>query len=317
MNDTLNQKLFDLNDKLKPDVRDAILNIADDFVNSIEVGIRFPILDIILVGSNVGYNYTEESDLDVHIIVSYDDISNNDSLVADLFKAKRSLYNTNHDIKVKGIPVEIYTEDVATSVASNGIYSVINDRWEKKPIKESETTYKEVDKTSAEYKDTLKQIQDLLTNKRVTSEDITNFFDNLRLRRKYSIARDGEYGQFNLVFKSLRADGYFDRLRKHEQELKSDELSLEQLRQSSLEDIKRDRYDCIQKFNLYTKGLNGNRFVYSDDDVETIIVIDAPYNKVASYVRCFNNRFSVQFATKVDCVYFGDNEAKVHFKGGK
>ena len=65
----LNPKLWD-NDKLKCEVKEKILQIVEYFKNYID----FPldIVDINLVGSNASFNYTANSDLDIHIIVSFE-----------------------------------------------------------------------------------------------------------------------------------------------------------------------------------------------------------------------------------------------------
>ena len=54
---------------LLKEVKETIENIADLFIEELsEQDIKFKLKDIILLGSNVSYNYTKDSDLDVHLI---------------------------------------------------------------------------------------------------------------------------------------------------------------------------------------------------------------------------------------------------------
>lgn len=108
--DTLNPLLFD-DDELKPEVKKAIENIADRFIDDLlEDGIKFKLKDIVLVGSNVSYNYTKDSDLDIHLIADSSELDCPDDLYPLLYSAYRSIFNKTYDITIKGIPVELYIE---------------------------------------------------------------------------------------------------------------------------------------------------------------------------------------------------------------
>lgn len=108
--DRLNPLLFE-NNKLKDDVKEAIIKIANKFIDDLkEDGVKFKMKDIILVGSNISYNYTEDSDLDIHIIADKDSLDCSEEVYNLLYGAYRSLFNKNYDITIKDIPVEIYVE---------------------------------------------------------------------------------------------------------------------------------------------------------------------------------------------------------------
>lgn len=137
INDTLNRTLFDNDDELRERVKYKLLNIVEEIQDiAIENEIDLVIKDVVLLGSNCSYNYTKDSDIDLHIIA---DTSGNDctkhhlELIYNLFK---SSFNDKYDIKIKGIPVELYIEENETSANSNGIYSLYSG-WIKKPTKES------------------------------------------------------------------------------------------------------------------------------------------------------------------------------------
>lgn len=109
--DTLNPLLFDENDELKPDIKEAIIKIVNQFIEDLAAdGVKFSLRDIILVGSNVSYNYTKDSDLDIHIVADSESLDCNPEVYTLLYGAYRSLFNKNYDITIKGIPVEIYVE---------------------------------------------------------------------------------------------------------------------------------------------------------------------------------------------------------------
>lgn len=106
----LNPLLFE-NNELKPEIKKAIEKIVNQFVEDLKTdGVKIEVKDVILVGSNVSYNYTKDSDLDIHIIVDKDTLDCDPELYTLLYGAYRSLFNKNYDITIKGIPVEIYVE---------------------------------------------------------------------------------------------------------------------------------------------------------------------------------------------------------------
>ena len=56
------------------DVRDKILEAADNFINFI--GVELDIEDIIMTGSLSNYNWSEFSDVDLHLLVDMDSLKN-------------------------------------------------------------------------------------------------------------------------------------------------------------------------------------------------------------------------------------------------
>ena len=79
--DTLNPKLWNSDNTLKKEVREAILRIVDDFVSKLkEDEIKLELKDIKLVGSNCSYNYTDKSDLDIHLVADTETLECPDNL---------------------------------------------------------------------------------------------------------------------------------------------------------------------------------------------------------------------------------------------
>jgi predicted nucleotidyltransferase len=109
--DTLNPKLWNEDKTLKDEVREKILEIVKEFTNNLEENeIKFKIKDIKIVGSNCSYNYTKDSDLDIHIVMDTKNLECPANLYPLLYSAYRSIFNSKFDIDFYGIPVELYIE---------------------------------------------------------------------------------------------------------------------------------------------------------------------------------------------------------------
>lgn len=221
VHDTLNPKLWD-GDKLKSDVREAALEVADTFMKDLEI--QFTPVDILLLGSNASYNYTDHSDLDLHLVANYDLMDASPEIVQAMYNSARAQFNKNYDITIKGIGVELYVEDVHTSTISNGIYSVMHDEWIKYPLK---IEVPDVD-LEPELSDTYDMVNEAIAEYNLDAIDDT--INELYRMRKNSIAVDGEYGKGNLIFKEIRNAGLLDELKVARLELLSSELSLESLK---------------------------------------------------------------------------------------
>lgn len=224
--ETLNSKLFDENNKLKEDVREALLNVKDEFLKDLsENKIPLRVIDIWLVGSNASFNYTDKSDIDLHIIANLDDVCEDTCLLQILYNYVKAAFNKRHDISIKGLPVEVYIQDVNSNSVSNGIYSLQEDEWIKFPEQLPEY---ETDTTK------LVGLQDLLriynTLDRTNIEQIKSLIDYAYIIRQKGLV-EGEFSDGNLSFKEFRNLGYLDELKDLVAELRSKELSLESLQQ--------------------------------------------------------------------------------------
>ena len=101
------------------------------------LGIDFFIYDIHFTGSLANYNWSEFSDVDLHILVDmneFDESAGSDSvilhkIVKDFFDCKRQIWNNAHDITVKGFEVEVYIQDTDEKHESTGVYSILNNKF--------------------------------------------------------------------------------------------------------------------------------------------------------------------------------------------
>ena len=223
---SLNPKLFifDNNNyyKLKPEIQLKLKEIANAFVDYIEnQGIKLNVADIQFLGSNAGYDYTNKSDIDLHIVSDFEAITCDSDLLQIALNAERSRFNIDHNIKIKGIPVELYVEDVKAGTNSNGIYSILYDKWVKYP--EPETQPK------PDYSSYLNQWKSIIDKTLACDNlyEVQRVINRLYMMRKNGLATQGRFSIGNLVFKELRNNGSLDALKEKRLELESKQLSLE------------------------------------------------------------------------------------------
>lgn len=222
IHDNLNPKLWDKENHLLPEVREKLIEIVHAFEEYIDMDLR--IVDVQLVGSNASYNYTENSDVDCHIIANFEYSEVPREYMQTICDMKKTAFNKDTDIKIRGMDVEMYIQDIRSSVMSNGIYSVCDDEWvkEPKPLK-TFTKHNNED----EVNNWQQKIMEVLNSG--DYEDISNCIDALYLMRANSIANDGEYGVGNQTFKDIRNLGLLDQLKERRLEVLSRQLSLEHL----------------------------------------------------------------------------------------
>ena len=110
MQDELNPKIWDKEQKMKSEVRKTLLKIADDYFESLGLD-GVDIEDVTMTGSLTNYNWSKYSDVDLHIVVDYNEIPVDEDLVADFLKSKSSNWNKEHDVKIYGYDVELYVQD--------------------------------------------------------------------------------------------------------------------------------------------------------------------------------------------------------------
>jgi hypothetical protein len=216
-NPTLNPKIWD-HDRLKSEVRGALLRMAEDFLEFVDVPVD--VNDIVITGGNVNYTYTAASDIDLHIIANFDSVRC-DREVAELFDSKRLLYKRQHQLEIHGIPVELYIEDHRSPGVTAGLFSVSDDRWLRKP----QRVQPQYDQQDLEHKVALwtKILQRAMMTGSL--QVCRKALKLLREYRKQGLATPaGEFSIPNLVYKSLRNDHVIDGMtrlidRLHDQEL--------------------------------------------------------------------------------------------------
>ena len=218
--DTLNQDVWSGNE-LRADVRYKLLEITKRFIEYLEVP-NFKLVDIILRGSLVNYNYTQYSDFDLHIVT---DFSTLDCDITEAFYlAKKKIWNDEHDITIKGHEVELYVEDKDAKNTSEGTYSVLDARWVRVP------KYQQPDiddrAVSAKARDLMTQINRAVRAGSV--EDITRLQDKIRNMRQAGLDAGGEFSTENIAYKIIRNKKFLDKLYKTKNQKVDQELSLDE-----------------------------------------------------------------------------------------
>jgi hypothetical protein len=222
--DKLNPKLWN-NTRLRPEVKQQLLIIAEDFLE--ELGINgLDVADMTVSGSNAAFSYTPNSDLDLHILVDMSKLPN-DEVYRELFTAKKSLYNDSHDIKIHGIPVELYVQDAREPVVSLGEYSLKNDNWLKIPSKRRANFDQTATKTK--YEKLLTLIELALKSRKYSK--VSNIVKTIKRYRQSGLDKGGEFGPENLAYKALRAQGYITKLYDLRDKLHSEKLTIETMYQ--------------------------------------------------------------------------------------
>lgn len=219
-------KVWESEDKMYPEVRQALLKNALEFIKFANLeDAKFE--DIILTGSLANYNWHEGSDLDVHVLMDYDQIADDNEFVDDYFRTKKSLWTERLPIKVKDHDVEMYVQDTNEPHTSTGVYSLLNDEWLTKPIKSMVAI--DVSNIRAKTIDFMNQIDELLDSEvgSLKVEDIERLMDKLRAYRKAGLEDEGEFSTENLVFKMLRNTKYLEKLADLKQYILTSQLTLE------------------------------------------------------------------------------------------
>jgi hypothetical protein len=217
----LNPRLWEDN-KLDPEVRDQLLFIAEDFVEYLGIS-NLKVKDVTISGSNAAYSYTPHSDLDLHVLVDFNELPNNE-VYQELFTAKKTLYNDAHDITVRDVPVELYVQDTNHVQISLGEYSVVYDKWIRIP-KKRRANFDEV-ATKAKYE----KLGDLVELALQTKDPkrVKDTIDIVKRYRKAGLEKAGEFGPENLAYKAVRKQGLIQDLYDLKAELHGEKLSIEE-----------------------------------------------------------------------------------------
>ena len=215
INDQLEPRLWK-DEKLRPFVSKKLLAIANDFIDGLPFNVT--IQDVRFTGSLANYNWSKYSDIDLHIVVDFEELDDNKELVKEMFDAKRLRWNEIHDIKIKGYEVELYVEDIDEEHTSSGIYSIMDEEWVNKPERIDATIDLETAKKKAS--DIEQQINSISAMyDRGQFEKVLMHVDRLKkkIRSMRQAGLDTEAMEFspeNIAFKLLRRNDLLDILTK-------------------------------------------------------------------------------------------------------
>jgi predicted nucleotidyltransferase len=216
---------------MRPEVRKKLLEISNQFIDFL--GVDVVITDIIMIGSLVNYNWSKFSDIDLHMVVNFNQFpENSKDLYLEFFDLKKVIFNQKHNIKMFGYDVECFVQKEDETTFSSGIYSILYDMWMNEPKKDTD---KDID--SKLIKDKAQQwmriIDGVINNIEDEEPDeikslVKKYKEKLKKFRNCGLEKNGEMSIENLVFKLLRRNGYIEKLYDLPTEIIDKKLSMKQ-----------------------------------------------------------------------------------------
>jgi predicted nucleotidyltransferase len=217
---------FWLNNHLKSNIRKNLLNLSKFYFKQLDLGVELK--DVIFTGSLANYNYTNLSDVDLHLVIDYKELTDDEDFAKEYFGDKRAIWADSNDIKINGFPVEIYIQDVKQldDKGMGAMYSLLNNKWIKKPkYKLPEVDKHLITQKVNKYLDIFNKIS--MMNDTIKKVDSYNkVFEKIRDNRRKSTKEEGEFSVDNLVFKVLRNKKVFDIIRDNKKEIVNNVFSI-------------------------------------------------------------------------------------------
>jgi hypothetical protein len=144
------------------------------------------------------------------------------AIYRELFDAKKYQYNDQHTFKIGGYDVELYVQNANQDPKSQGIYSVLDNKWISVPKRRKP----DVDDISvkSKYEDLGRRIEAAVKSGDAAQLEILG--KKVREFRQAGLDKTGEFGPENLAFKILRSNGTLDQLRAARLAAKDQAMSL-------------------------------------------------------------------------------------------
>ena len=211
----LNERFWkDEDQRLCNKISRRLTKIAEDFINGLDISVD--IEDLRFTGSLANYNWSKYSDVDLHIVVDFSKIDDDEDLVKSFFDSARMRWNDMHDIKVYGFEVELYVENVGDVHKSSGIYSIMHAEW----IVEPDPTSVDIDVALARKKSDDIATQVNLISYIIDKEKYKTALRTIerlkqkirRMRRAGLNSPKQEFSPENIAFKILRREDVLQKL---------------------------------------------------------------------------------------------------------
>lgn len=207
-NETLCPDIWDKYKHLDSRVRVNLLRLAYDFYK--KTNFKAPIHDIYLMGSIANYNWTPDSDLDVHIMVDYNALQMPADTANKMVKTVGATWNSEHNVIIKGHKVEMNMQSIhEIKPHVTGIYSLVKDQWIRQPV----INPPQIDKSviQIQYQSMKKYVESAMNSgDRETMKGAKEYLDAYR---QYGLDTVGELSYQNIVFKILRSKGIIKKLK--------------------------------------------------------------------------------------------------------
>lgn len=253
--DTLNHQLWGDDKVLSSAVREKLVLAAKNFKDYFKLAEthlqdKVKVVDIRLTGSLANYNWSEYSDIDLHLVIDYTNVSSEEqALIERYLQARKALWNAEHNITIYGFEIEVYPEDVTEEHFATGIYSIAENKWLHEPVHRSPAVDKRL--VSKKVKG-LMRIIDALAKEPMEPSDMLKAIrilkDKIKKMRQAGLSKQGEYSVANLVFKVLRRIGYIESLYDLATNVYDKAVSLEQ------QELHEQHYSEL-KYNIEDEGM--------------------------------------------------------------
>ncbi len=220
----LNQKFFN-GMKLRRRIRKAMLDLFNHFTEQFTLTkVDQFILEKNFVGSMTSFQWSEDSDIDLHLIIDDEAMANeyNATSLEILESLRQVSKQLNGKLYLLGYPIEFYVQAKDEPFYSDGVYDVEYDTWSKVPeIKEfDKDKVKKAKQLAKDYKKyistKLKEMHKRYVRYEKDSSDIENIkklkndyifindeIDNIKDKRNKSIRAEGNDSIMNMKFKFL------------------------------------------------------------------------------------------------------------------
>ena len=216
INSELNSNIFDSEHKMIPEVKEQILKYVNNFVEYAEnKNITLDFSDITLVGSNAGYLYTPESDIDIHMISSNPINVEIAEQLFDIF----DMYEAENPLFIGTYKVELGIEDGYDLVMNNKDtrrYSLVDDMWVNNSDELEHFEPGDISEVEG-YEDIVKNYEDAI-NYAVDNDNYNlavSLKQEIRKNRSDDLANIGSLSMGNVVFKELRNIGAYGKLKEY------------------------------------------------------------------------------------------------------
>lgn len=214
----LNTSFWSVDGEFDPAIRKKLLDIAQDFFKDLKIEV--PVEDIQLTGSLANFNWTKNSDLDVHVLVDFTKIDPNVELVKKGLDGQRFLWNLRHNVVIRTHDVELYVQDIKEPHVASGLFSLLNNEWIKAPkYSDPQIDYKDVDSKFNGFVNDIHGLENRLAEEMQGEADARELYEyaqkiksRILKARKEGLANSGEFSVENLAFKKLRNEGYIEKL---------------------------------------------------------------------------------------------------------
>jgi muconolactone D-isomerase len=152
----------------------------------------------------------------------FKDVDEDYELVEKLCDYAKKIWNQQHDIKIKGYEVEVCIQDddvmrdELKTGKMGGVYSLLNDKWVKKPVKMDFKPNERMIKEKS--KNIIMAIDDIDEDSKSKDFDelepqISKTWKKIKSYRQSGLdSESGEFSLGNLVFKLLRRNGYIQKI---------------------------------------------------------------------------------------------------------